>query len=263
MKKRKGTIAVVAFSMAVLGMSCARTAPPRVLPGLSAGDPGWVAKTLKKMTLEEKAGQMVTVRFPGTFGNLDSDSLGELESLVRNRKIGGLILAAGEVYETADLLNAFRTRPRCRSSSPPISSAAGTKITGATLFPPLMSLGAAGSEDLAYEMGRITALEGRAIGIHMTYAPSSTSTSTPTTRSSTPAPFGEDPGRSAGSAAGLHPRLPGERHDRHGQAFSRARRHGPGLPPPPADDHGATGSGWRRSSSSRSGRPSRPASGPS
>jgi beta-glucosidase-like glycosyl hydrolase len=34
-----------------------------------------------------------------------------------------------------------------------------------------MSLGAAGSEELAYEMGRITALEGRAMGLHMTYAP--------------------------------------------------------------------------------------------
>jgi beta-N-acetylhexosaminidase len=34
-----------------------------------------------------------------------------------------------------------------------------------------MAIGAAGSEDLAYDMGRITALEGRAMGIHMTYAP--------------------------------------------------------------------------------------------
>jgi beta-N-acetylhexosaminidase len=48
---------------------------------------------------------------------------------------------------------------------------AANRVTGATLFPPLMSLGAAGSEDLAYAMGRITALEGRALGIHMTYAP--------------------------------------------------------------------------------------------
>jgi beta-N-acetylhexosaminidase len=48
---------------------------------------------------------------------------------------------------------------------------AGNQITGSTLFPPLMALGAANSEKLANEMGRITALEGRAIGIHMTYAP--------------------------------------------------------------------------------------------
>ncbi len=34
-----------------------------------------------------------------------------------------------------------------------------------------MGLGAADSEDLAYEMGKYTAIEGRALGIHMTYAP--------------------------------------------------------------------------------------------
>ena len=145
MKKRNGTIAVVAFSMVVIGMSCARTAPPRVLPGLSAGDPGWVARTLKKMTLEEKAGQMVTVRYPGTFVNLDSDSLGELESLVRNRKIGGLILAAGEAYEAAYLLNRLQGAAKVPLLvAADLESAAGTKIAGATLFPPLMAIGAAG-----------------------------------------------------------------------------------------------------------------------
>jgi beta-N-acetylhexosaminidase len=34
-----------------------------------------------------------------------------------------------------------------------------------------MGIGAANSEELAYEMGKRTALEGRALGIHMTYAP--------------------------------------------------------------------------------------------
>jgi beta-glucosidase-like glycosyl hydrolase len=34
-----------------------------------------------------------------------------------------------------------------------------------------MSLGATGSESLAYAMGRITALEARAVGIHQDYAP--------------------------------------------------------------------------------------------
>jgi len=172
MKKRNGTIAVVAFSMAVLGMSCARTVPPRVLPGLSAGDPGWVAKTLKKMTLEEKAGQMVTVRYPGTFVNLDNDSLGKLEALIRNRKIGGLILAAGEVYETAYLLNRLQGVSKVPLLiAADLESATGSKVTGATLFPPLMAIGAAGSENMAYDMGRITAIEGRAVGIHMNYAP--------------------------------------------------------------------------------------------
>ncbi len=196
MNKRDRTIAVVAFSLVViLGISCARTAPPRVLPGLGAGDPGWVAKTLKKMTLEEKAGQMVTVRYPGTFVNFDSDSLGDLESLIRNWKIGGLILASGEAYEAAYLLNRLQGLAKAPLLvSADLESAAGTKIAGATLFPPLMAIGAAGSEETAYDMGRITAIEGRAVGIHMNYAPVADVNINPDNPIINTRSFGEDPG---------------------------------------------------------------------
>src|SRR5690606_31190601 len=45
------------------------------------------------------------------------------------------------------------------------------EIGGGTEFPPLMAFGAAGDERLVYELGRVTAIEARAVGIHMTYAP--------------------------------------------------------------------------------------------
>jgi hypothetical protein len=51
--ERAGSIVVF---LIFLGMSCARTKPLRALPGLSAGDPCWVANDLRKMTLEETAG---------------------------------------------------------------------------------------------------------------------------------------------------------------------------------------------------------------
>jgi beta-N-acetylhexosaminidase len=147
------------------------------------------------MTLEEKAGQLVTVRYPGTFVNLDNDSLGKLESLIRNRKIGGLILAAGEVYETAYLLNRLQGASKVPLLvAADLESAAGTKITGATLFPPLMAIGAAGSEDMAYDMGRITAIEGRAVGIHMNYAPVVDVNVNPDNPIINTRSFGEDPG---------------------------------------------------------------------
>jgi beta-N-acetylhexosaminidase len=151
---------------------CARMPAPSAGPRFTPPNPGWVARTLAKLSLDEKIGQMMAVRFTGGFRNADSDSLRDLESLILKDKIGGLILSGGEVYETAELTNAFQKLARL-----PLLFAAdfergvGSQIAGATLFPPLMSIGAAGAEDLAYEMGRITALEGRAVGIHMTYAP--------------------------------------------------------------------------------------------
>lgn len=124
------------------------------------------------MTIDEKVGQMVAWRFSGNFLNRDSDDLSELRSLIINSKIGGLILFGGTVYETAHLANTLQSLakiPLLISSD--LERGLGNQINGATLFPPLMAMGAADSEDLAYQMGKTTALEARAMGIHMTYAP--------------------------------------------------------------------------------------------
>ena len=153
--------------------SCASAPAPATAPRLAAPDAGWVARTLRKMTVEEKIGQMIACRFTAEFRNADSAYLRELESLVAEAKIGGLILfAPARVYDAAELANRFQKLAKVPLLiAADFEAGAANRVTGATLFPPLMSLGAAGSGDLAYAMGRITALEGRAMGIHMTYAP--------------------------------------------------------------------------------------------
>ena len=153
--------------------SCAPAPAPATAPRLAAPDSGWVARTLRKMTVEEKVGQMIACRFTAEFRNADSAYIRELESLVVEAKIGGLILfAPARVYDAAELANRFQKLAKVPLLlAADFEAGAANRVTGATLFPPLMSLGAAGSEDLAYAMGRITALEGRAMGIHMTYAP--------------------------------------------------------------------------------------------
>jgi beta-N-acetylhexosaminidase len=150
-------------------------APDVARVNLSPGGPAetrWVNKTLARMTLEEKVGQMVAWQYNGRFFNRDSDSVRELVDLIVKEKIGGLVIFAGEVYETAHLTNFLQEKARL----PLLIAAdfewgAAMRINGTTLFPPLMALGATDSEESAREMGRITAIEGRAMGVHMTYAP--------------------------------------------------------------------------------------------
>jgi beta-N-acetylhexosaminidase len=155
-----------------LSLSCARVAPElRLAPAGPVAD-NWAKNTLSRMSLKEKVGQMIAWRYNGHFVNLDSASVRELDDLVRRNKIGGLIIFAGEVYETAHLTNYLQHQAQI----PLLVAAdfewgAAMRIDGTTLFPPLMALGAAGSEELAYEMGKTTAVEARAMGIHMTYAP--------------------------------------------------------------------------------------------
>jgi len=138
----------------------------------SRGEAQWVKNTMKNMTLEEKISQMITWRFSGYFFNRDSDYVKKLKSLIVDRRIGGLILFGGNTFETAYLTNTFQNQakiPLLIASD--FEKGVGHQIEEATQFPSLMAMGAIGSEKLAYLMGKITAVEGKALGIHMTYAP--------------------------------------------------------------------------------------------
>ena len=165
--------ALAAGLVLALITGCARLPAPAAAQRLSAPDEGWVGRTLKRLTIEEKIGQMIACRFTADFRNADSPGLAALDDLVAKSKIGGLILfAPARVYETAELANAFQRQARVPLlMAADFERGAANRITNATLFPPFMALGAAGSEELAYEVGRATALEGRAMGIHMAYAP--------------------------------------------------------------------------------------------
>jgi beta-N-acetylhexosaminidase len=156
----------------ILQLSCAPKAIKVRLGPRGPAEAKWANKTLARMSLEEKVGQMIAWRYNGRFFNRDSEAVRELVQLVAKEKIGGLIIFAGEVYETAHLTNFLQEGARI----PLLIAAdfewgAAMRISGTTLFPPLMALGATDSEEMAYEMGKITAIEGRAMGIHMTYSP--------------------------------------------------------------------------------------------
>lgn len=179
--------------LSIMAAGCVRVI---VKPSLTFGpsEARWVKKTLNRMTLEEKVGQMVCCAYSGHFVNSDSDFLHNLEALIREQKIGGFILFGGEVYETAYLTNSLQNKaeiPLLIASD--LERGLGNQIDGTTLFPPLMSLGAAGSDELAYLMGKITAIEARAIGIHMTYAPVVDVNINPENPIINTRSFGEDP----------------------------------------------------------------------
>jgi len=172
MKRSKGSnVQLILIIILIMAFSAeAITDQPRLYFGHEEAE--WVKNTMAKMTLEEKIGQMITCRYSGYFVNLDSEYVREIETLIVERKIGGLSLFGGNVYETAYLTNAFQGMsniPLLIASD--FERGVANQIEGSTLFPSLMAIGAISSEETAYSMGRITALESRAIGVHMTYAP--------------------------------------------------------------------------------------------
>lgn len=145
---------------------------------------GWAERTLESLTLEEKAGQLMMPFLLGNFAPEGSSSARRARAMVEEHGVGGIIISVGSPTEVAAKLN----RLQSLSDLPLLVSAdleagAGFRfegvvhaptniwLGGATRFPALMALGASGDPGLAYEMGRVTALEARALGVHVPFAP--------------------------------------------------------------------------------------------
>ncbi len=67
------------------------------------------------------------------------------------------------------------------------------RLIGGTPFPTNMGVGATRREQDAWEMGRITALEGRAVGVHLTFSPVADVNNNPANPIINTRSFGEDP----------------------------------------------------------------------
>ena len=132
----------------------------------------WVESTLKRLSLEEKVAQLVFPSALGTYHAQDSDPWRELEKYVVTRKVGGLVLSVGDVYEYALMVNKLQ-----KVSDVPLliggdfEYGAAMRVHRATMFPRAMAIGATRNPGYAYEVGRVTAVEGRALGVHQNYAP--------------------------------------------------------------------------------------------
>lgn len=194
MKAKKVLIAGGALLLILLGNWCARI-PLKTDLSLDSSGLRWIKVTLNKMTIEEKIGQMICCRMQGIYSHRESEYIQNLKKLIEQEKVGGFILFGGDIYETAWLLNKLQ-----QWSDVPLLIASdlerglGNQLDGATLFPPLMSLGAIGSEERAYTMGKVTAEEARSVGIHMTYAPVVDVNINPLNPIINTRSFGEDPG---------------------------------------------------------------------
>jgi beta-glucosidase-like glycosyl hydrolase/CubicO group peptidase (beta-lactamase class C family) len=160
-----------------------RTSEPRESPRGRVAPDGerWVQQTLKRMTLEEKLGQLVMVFYYGGFTAVDSAEYKEVLDQVQRNHVGGLVvrtrgtplgIVRSQVYPAAALANQLQGHAKV-----PLLVAAdferGTamRLEEGTSFPHAMAVAATGDPHDAYEQGRITALEARAAGVHWVFAP--------------------------------------------------------------------------------------------
>src|SRR5579863_2778526 len=167
----------------------------------------WVKQTLGRMSLEEKLGQLLMVPFFGGFKSTESAEYEELLRSVEEQHVGGFMLATrvapqgivlSQVYPTAALANQLQRHARIPLLfGADFERGTAMRLAEGTSFPHAMAVAAGGSPQYAYEVGRVTALEARAAGIHWILAPDADVNSNPANPIINTRSFGEDPERVA------------------------------------------------------------------
>jgi beta-N-acetylhexosaminidase len=132
----------------------------------------WANDQLRKMSLEEKIGQLISIGVNATFLNQDSDAYRALKHHIEDNKVGGIILFRGPVYESVILVNRMQQLahyPLLISAD--LEAGAGMRFDDTVNFPWNMAVGATGNSEYARRQGEITAREARALGVQEIFAP--------------------------------------------------------------------------------------------
>ncbi len=176
-------------------------------PGGTPAPSGWVAETLSSLSLREKVAQLVIEWMPGGYVSPSAPDFAPLEQWVVRDEIGGISPSIGTPLAYVAKLNALQERAKipllvCADFE---NGGPGMRINGAyalpsmlpagggTQFPPTMAFGAIGDDRFAYEYGRITAEEARAVGVHVLFAPVLDVNSNPDNPVIATRSFGADP----------------------------------------------------------------------
>lgn len=131
-----------------------------------------IEKELDRMTLEEKAGQMIIAQTESRYNSAGDANYLQLQRLVREGKVGGIMFMKGEAFSAAMMANSFQSiAPRPLLMSADMERGLAMRLSGATEFPPNMALAAANDPKLAFSMAKAISSEARTVGIHQGYSP--------------------------------------------------------------------------------------------
>jgi len=184
-------------------LAAAKTAARKLSPSESQ----WVERTLRKMSVEEKIGQLLFTTYHGSFTPTDAAAYQQMMHDVNQLHVGGFInvtessplgIVKSQAYPSAVLTNQLQA-----ASKLPLLIGAdferGTamRLDEGTSFPTAMAVAAAGNPKDAYTVGKITTLEARAVGIQWVYAPDADVNNNPGNPIINTRSFGEDPAKVA------------------------------------------------------------------
>ncbi len=166
----------------------------------------WIRESLKSMSVEEKVGQMLQMRFTGDYASLTSPDLLAVRDQIERYHIGSLTLGArmggpnlikGSPEQVAIIINELQRGPKIPLLiGADIERGLASRLSEVPDFPFPRAFGASGDMAAVERFGRITAEEARAVGITWAYAPVADLNSNAQNPIINTRSFGDDPAES-------------------------------------------------------------------
>ena len=177
---RKNSLIMMVLAAGLSAFSCS---DPAVKPAIPA-DPQIeeaVEKTLAKMTLEEKVGQMTEIGID-ILGHYEGDEwvmdMDKVENVIGKYKVGSILNTpvVGQTPEKWQEIIGIIQEVSMREIGIPCiygldMNHGASYVMGATYFPQNINIGASFNPQLAYDAGVVTAYESRAANCPWTYCP--------------------------------------------------------------------------------------------
>ena len=161
--------------------------------GVKSGE-SWVNHQLNNMTLEEKVGQLMVPAYTPRFFNENNYQFNRLKKLVKEYHVGGVMFFRGNPYavgRSVERLQDVAKIPLLIMAD--MEWGLPMRVNESTRFLQNMATAATGNENNAYEIGKVTGREARAIGVHIGFAPVMDVNNNPDNIIINTRSYGEDP----------------------------------------------------------------------
>jgi beta-N-acetylhexosaminidase len=157
-----------------------------------------IGHAVSNLTIEEKVGQMLMPDFRNWNGENVTEMLPEIEQLVKDYHLGGVILFRENVVtteQTAKLVSEYQEAAEKFGLLMTIDQEGGivTRLQSGTDMPGNMALGATRSEEISRKVGKAIGEELASLGINMNFAPVMDVNNNPDNPVIGVRSFGEDP----------------------------------------------------------------------
>ncbi len=167
--KRYRTLVLALAAFSALGGALPGGRSQGVPPPFLTSETPWADSVFTTLSLEQRIAQLMMV---AAYSNKDAKHEAEIETLVRDRQIGGLIFFKGGPARQARLTNRFQKTARVPLLlGMDLEWGLAMRLDSTIRFPRQMALGALNDDALIERMGGEIAREMRRMGVHVSFSP--------------------------------------------------------------------------------------------